>query len=120
MVSRGIPATPRLDPPVERGGGNVFAALTLATVASIVFVLGFRVLQYFGLEGLTVFTGIVLAFVILAVISVRYLEIAVLVWIIALSGFRSLVIVNLPGMPDVTLDRILFVWVAGVTALRSV
>jgi hypothetical protein len=112
-------AAQNLDAARARGIGGLLRPLLVLALAGLVFVGGLRVVQTFGLLGLTVATGVLVALVLLAVLSMRNLQLAVLVWIIAISGFRGILIVDLPGMPDATPDRLLLIWIAFAALVRS-
>jgi len=92
---------------------------SVAAVAVIVYAIGLRITQFYGFPGLTVFFAAVFVFAVMAIVSVQRIEIAVLVWVVSVSGFRGSLLVDLPGLPDVTPDRILLIWLICVAALRS-
>lgn len=102
-----------------RGFVDLLRPLLLVAIAGIVFVACLRVVQTYGLFGLTVATGVLVILTLIAILSLRHLQIAVLLWIVAISGFRSILIVDLPGMPDATPDRLLLIWIVFATLLRS-
>jgi O-antigen ligase len=103
----------------SRGLDELLRLLLVAVVAGIVFFACLRVVQQFGLVGLTVAAGVLVALTLLAVLSLRNLQLAVLVWIVAIAGFRNILIIDLPGMPDATPDRILLIWIVFAALLRS-
>jgi O-antigen ligase len=102
-----------------RGFSGLARIILVVALAVFVFLACLRVVQNFGLQGLTVATGVLVALTLLAVLSLRNLQLAVLVWIVAISGFRSILIVDLPGIPDATPDRLLLIWIVFATLLRS-
>lgn len=106
----------QMRPPAIAG----FIRLVLAiAVALLVYVICARVVQMYGLPGLAVATGVLVLLSLLAVLSLHNLELAILVWVISIAGFRGLLILDLPGMPDATPDRLLLIWIAAVLVLRA-
>jgi O-antigen ligase len=109
----------RLGAPRTRGLTRLLRPLLVVALAGLVFSVCLRVVQWYGLPGLTIAAGVLFALTLLAFLSLRNLHLAVLVWIVAICGFRNILIVNLPGMPDATPDRILLIWIVVAALLRS-
>jgi putative inorganic carbon (hco3(-)) transporter len=90
----------------------------LLSLAIFVLFMSYNVNQTYGLAGLAVFSVIAVALVLMAIVSARHLQIAVLVWVVTIAGFRNLLILDLPGLPDLTPDRMVLMWIVAVMLLR--
>ncbi|MFO7653994.1 MAG: O-antigen ligase family protein [Candidatus Krumholzibacteriia bacterium] len=77
----------------------------------MVFTTAFLVLRYLGPQMLLWVTGGVAALILLTGISLRWIQVALLVWLVSLMGFRRQMTLVLPGLPDPSPDRALLVWV---------
>jgi len=62
----------------------------------------------------------VFAGTIYAVISFRNVTVPFFVWLLAVGGFRYLVNVQAPVLPDLFLDRLSMIWLAGVFVIKFV
>lgn len=90
---------------------------------AIVFGVAFGALSWFllGRTGLTTVMALLGAVVvgsILSFLSWRNLAILVSVWLFTMSGFRTYAMIYMPVLPDVSLERILAVWVIVIYILR--
>lgn len=53
-------------------------------------------------------------------ISTRDLSIALCMWIVAASGFRNVVNMDMPGLPNLMIDRMLLIWIVTMFLLQVV
>ncbi len=98
-------------------GQNILVASALAVVVSLLC--WFAVNQE-GLSSLLLATGVVAAALLFATLSFRFLIIPVLIWLVFLLGFRNLLMLHTPGLPDLSPDRVLLVWIFSLFALKIV
>jgi len=83
-----------------------------------VFVVTFVLVNRFGLPVLTLVMGGAVAVVLLSYLSLRNIAVVLVIWLLSMSGFRTLGMVRMPGLPDFSFDRILLVWIVMVFVLR--
>jgi hypothetical protein len=89
----------------------IFLAVALALVS-------WMIVQQSGLLGLVLLTVLLTVSIVFTAASYRYLVIPVLFWFIALMGLRNLFLVHTPGLPDISPDRVLFVWILSIFLLK--
>lgn len=99
------------DQPAASPSGLGGAVLPLVLLAAAMLAISWLVLNLAGLEGLTITIGAVAAGIVLAAASYRNLMIPVTMWLITLLGFRNLMMLYTPGLPDLSPERVLFVWI---------
>ncbi len=95
-------------------GAGVFLAFVVSLAVSQVLLerLGAH-LFVVALAG--IFFGSLYAFV-----SFRNLMVPLMVWVLAVGGFRFLVAIRTPILPDLFLDRLLMIWLLGVFMVKFV
>jgi hypothetical protein len=54
--------------------------------------------------------GGVTVVLLLGLVTFKNISFALSVWLLSMGGFRTLGMVNMPGLPDMSIDRILLVW----------
>jgi hypothetical protein len=89
--------------------------LSFAVFAGVWFIS--RLLSY---KDLAAVLGAVLGVTLFAFVSFRWPQFPVVLWFLSLMGFRELVFVPTPGLPDITLDRLMMMWSGGVFILRTI
>ncbi len=62
--------------------------------------------QRLGTQGLLVMLVLLPFLVVLAIVSLRFIQVPLLVWVVVLMGFRPMLFIPTPGLPDITLDRV--------------
>jgi hypothetical protein len=95
-------------------------AVVSVLLALLVAGMCFFVYQKLGLLGLVFVSGALALGSVFAVISAKFLAIPVMIWFISLMGFRTLFMLRTPGLPDISLDRSLLLWILLVFLIRSV
>jgi len=83
-----------------------------------VFVVTYVLVNRFGLPVLTLVMGGAVAVVLLGYLSLRNISVVLVIWLLSMSGFRTMGMVRMPGLPDFSFDRILLVWIVMVFVLR--
>ncbi len=74
----------------------------------------------YGYEALFGLMALVPLFTILTIISLKYIQVPFIIWLIVLMGFRPMLFIPTPGLPDLTLDRVTMLWVVAAFAARTV
>ncbi len=90
----------------------VLSALLIAGISYAVY-------TKLGLMGLVFVSGALALGSVFAAISVKFLAIPVIIWFVSLMGFRTLFMLRTPGLPDISLDRALLLWIVLVYVIRS-
>jgi hypothetical protein len=88
-------------------------------VALAVSLLAQRVSLFYGVQGLLIFVVSSAILLGLFLVSVRHLEAAVLLWALSLLGFRNVLLIPVPTLPDLSIDRILLLWILSLGMLRA-
>lgn len=73
-----------------------------------------------GLPGLLILAIVMVGTTIYGAVSFKYIQVPVIVWLVTLLGFRLIVFIPTPGLPDITLDRIAVLWVVAIFLLKMV
>ncbi len=119
MSSSGGPAVARAA--ATTAGKRSWLALLPWFLLSLAIFAGFwfisRLLSY---KDLAAVVGAVVGVTLFAFVSFRWPQFPVVLWLVSLMGFRELVFVPTPGLPDITLDRLLMMWSGGVFILRTI
>jgi O-antigen ligase len=56
----------------------------------------------------------------LSFISWRNMALLVTIWLFTMSGFRAFAMIHMPFMPDVSLERVIAVWIAVIFSVRLI
>ncbi len=92
-----------------------------AVLLCIVFIfLAQSAVTKLGMSGLVLVLGGLLAMTILTAISLHDLTMALMIWMLSMSGFRYLGMVRMPVLPDFSIDRLMLVWIMLMFLLHSV
>jgi len=94
--------------------------LLVPLVAVIVLVAAYRIYMFQGMLGLVVAAGVASVLLVATMLSLRHVETAILIWLISVLGFRNSFIIPTPGLPDLTLDRILLLWAMSIFVIKWV
>lgn len=100
--------------PTRRRTGLVSILLALLITG-----ISYFVYQRLGLLGLVFVSGALALGSIFAAISAKFLAIPVMIWFVSLMGFRTFFMLRTPGLPDISLDRSLLVWIVIVFLIKS-
>lgn len=73
-----------------------------------------------GLQLFVIVLGSLLATLLLAWVSLKDLSLTLLAWMLTMGGFRGLIMVYMPGLPDFSFDRVLLSWIILMFVLRAV
>ncbi len=76
--------------------------------------------QRLGTQGLLVMLVLLPFLVVLAIVSLRFIQVPLLVWVVVLMGFRPMLFIPTPGLPDITLDRVTMIWLVSVFVVKLV
>ncbi len=109
---------------LEGGPGVLRRILTstwgIATLALLMALVSLAVSSVMGAAGLLILMIVFVGTTLYGAVSFRYIQIPVIVWLITLMGFRLIVFIPTPGLPDLTLDRIAVLWVIAIFLLKMV
>ncbi|MDO9171848.1 MAG: O-antigen ligase family protein, partial [bacterium] len=100
--------------PTRRRTGLVSILLALLITG-----ISYFVYQRLGLLGLVFVSGALALGSIFAAISAKFLAIPVMIWFVSLMGFRTFFMLRTPGLPDISIDRALLLWILLVFLIRS-
>jgi O-antigen ligase len=106
-----------LTPSVGSGGSQVGAAI------AIVFGIFLGIFSWFllgrtNLNTVMIVLGVVVLGSVVSYISWHKMAVLVTIWLFTMSGFRAYAMIYMPFMPDVSVERIIAVWLAVLFALR--
>jgi O-antigen ligase len=114
----------------ERLGMSVIEARTrsgawgkLLALSLMVFAIAFAtfvVLTYLGLFYFVVVLSAVIGVFILFKVSTRDLSIAMILWFLSMSGLQYTIRLAMPGLPDLSIDRVLLIWIVIMFLLQLV
>lgn len=92
--------------------------LALVALVALVAVVSLLSVQHAGLQGLMAVTGLLVLGVAFTAVSFSYLIAPVLAWLVFLLGFRNMLMLVTPGLPDIAPDRVLLVWIFSLFLLK--
>lgn len=99
------------------------------TPLSILLALGFGVLLGFltwllmgrvSLGAMIIVLAVGVAAALLSYVSWRNMALLVTIWLFTMSGFRAFAMIQMPFMPDVSLERVIAVWIAVLFSVRLI
>lgn len=88
--------------------GNVFVLSLMASLSGFVTYL---MLTRLGLLYFVVVLGAIIGIFLLFKLSTKDLSIAMVLWFLSMSGFQNAVRLRMPGLPDLSIDRVLLIWI---------
>jgi len=86
---------------------DIYIAVFLGIISLIV---SYVLLDKLGVLYFVVVLGGATAVFLLGFVTFRNISFALSIWLLSMCGFRTLGMVNMPGLPDMSIDRILLVW----------
>ncbi|MCP4574631.1 MAG: O-antigen ligase family protein [bacterium] len=96
-------------------GGSVAGPVVLGVLSTVVSGLLFH---FLGPKMATVALGVMIIVMLLVWISLKDLTYSLAFWMFTMAGFRTYGMVRMPGLPDLSIDRILLVWIVLLLLLR--
>ncbi len=106
-----------LHPPRGRPLPQFVVPLLLLVISSCVC---YVVMTRLGLRSLLLLSGGLILFALLAYLSLKELSFALMLWLLSMSGFRTLGMVHMPGLPDFSFDRLLLSWIILMFVFRVI
>jgi O-antigen ligase len=119
MSCPGGPVTGRAAISVARTRSRA-PALSLALIAIAVYIGFFFLYRKLRYEDLAAVLGAVLLVAVFTIVSFRWPQVPVVMWLLSLLGFRMFIYIPTPGLPDITLDRLMMLWASGVFVLKII
>jgi len=86
-------------------------ALPLVLLALLVTVVSFLMFRFLGVKMFAIVLAVMVFLPFLAVTSYKDMSIPMALWLLAMSGLKSLSMITMPGLPDLSPDRVLIIWV---------
>lgn len=86
----------------------------------ITLLASFVIVETMGLQGFVLALGGLLGIIILGFVSMKEMSLTLIAWMLVMSGFRYIGMVRMPVLPDISIDRILLVWIITMFILRTV
>lgn len=87
-------------------------------VALLISLVSWQLMEMAGLPGLMTAAGVLTFAVVFMVLSFNQIIVPVLFWLVSLLGFRSLLMLHTQGLPDISPDRVLLVWIISIFLLK--
>lgn len=102
----------------REGGGRRTGSFVAAAVGLLLGVVSWLLMGRTGLATVVSLLGVAVVGSVLSYLSWRRLAILVVLWLFAMSGFRSYAMIHMPVLPDLSLERVLALWILVLFALR--
>lgn len=103
--------------PTRRRIPNTLLGLMLFSFTLLV---SFYVVENLGLRSFVLVLGGMVGVIILGFVSMKEMSLALVFWMLIMSGFRYMGLISMPGLPDISIDRVLLVWIIVIFFLRTV
>lgn len=116
MVTRS--AAQRGGPPATTPPRGRSAAWSGLLIGLLVTGLTLSLYRLMGVMGVAVGAGALLLLSVLAWVSMRDLSLALIIWLVSMSGLRHIGMVHMPILPDFSIDRLMLMWVMLIFWLR--
>jgi O-antigen ligase len=114
---RSEPHFPVHSAPIGSGGSQA-GAIVAIVFGVLLGVVSWLLMGRTGLGTVMALLGVTVAGSVLSYLSWQRLAFLVALWLFAMSGFRSYAMIYMPVLPDVSIERILALWVLVLFALR--
>ena len=93
--------------------------LNLALFLSVfILVFSWFFLSRFGIQFYVIALGALLTFILVAYASTREMSLALIFWMLSMAGFRTIGMIRMPVLPDMSIDRLLLIWVILVMSFK--
>ena len=96
---------------VITGGSIITLSLFIAAASYIM-------LTRFGMMVFLVALGGLIGVFILYKISTKDLSFALILWLLSMAGFETITRVSMPGLPDISVDRLILIWIVLMFLIR--
>ncbi len=107
---------PKLDPKKRNQFSEYLPVIIFALVS---FAFSYLAINLFSIRAFPLLLGAMVALVVLVYFSFREMSFALILWLLAMpSAFKLLGIVSMPGLPDLSVDRFLLIWIVLVFPIR--
>lgn len=90
---------------------QIFNVGLMLTSSLMIALVSYVILTRLGLMIYLIALAVLVAVIILFKLSTRDLSFALILWFFTMSGFQSVGRVSMPGLPDVSIDRLLLTWI---------
>jgi O-antigen ligase len=105
--------------PLAPGGGQIGASV--AIVIGLVFgALSWVLLGQAGLSTVMIMLGVTVVGMVLSYLSWQNMAVLVCIWLFSMSGFRAYAMIYMPFLPDISLERVVALWIVVLFALRLI
>lgn len=106
---------------LKKSNNSISDVFLVVVFALASFVFSYFVINFFSFKLLPVFLGAAVAVVFLVYFSFREMSFALILWLLSMpSAFKILGIVSMPGLPDLSIDRFIMIWIVMVFAIRII
>lgn len=109
-------APPSEPPTSSRVGPLASGAVLFLLVGALALFLTSR----FGVASLALAAAGSSVLVVVGYVSLKDLTLALMAWMLCMSGFRTLGMVRMPGLPDFSFDRLFLLWIILMFMLRTI
>ena len=97
----------------------------VGAVVAVVFGLGIGAVAWLllgraGLSTVMTLLGISVLAMVLSYVSWQNMAILISLWLFTMSGFRAYAMIYMPALPDLSLERVLALWILVIFALRLI
>lgn len=93
---------------------------TLILLSCACAVVSYLLLTRMGLEFFVLALGAFIGVFIMFKLSTRDLSVALVIWFLSMSGFQYSIRLAMPGLPDLSIDRVLLIWIVVMYLLQMV
>ncbi len=100
--------------------GALTGALPVVMIMLVCSLATYMALVYLGLHFFVLVLACFIGVFLLFKISTRDLSIALILWLLTMSGFQHAFRVPMPGLPDLSIDRLLLMWILVMFMLQIV
>ena len=104
----------------ETGSSRIRAAWLPWALALAAGFVAYLVVGLAGVSGLVIVLAGLATVAILGAVSFRDLSLATIGWFIAMGPVRRIGMVSMPILPDISIDRVMLVWIVAVLLIRVV
>lgn len=105
------------DTKVSAGSSQVGGLLAVG-VGVVLGVLSWVLMGQAGLSTVMLMLGVAVAGIVLSYVSWQNTAILVSLWIFSMSGFRAYAMIYMPVLPDISLERVIMLWLLIIFVLR--
>ncbi len=107
----------RYSGPAHSGGSQVGVGIAIF-FGILIGIMSWLLLGRAGLATVMTLLGATVAGAILSYVSWRNMALLICLWLFAMSGFREYAMIYMPFLPDMSIERIMVLWIILLFALR--